>query len=257
MPIWMVHVGFVILVAGLPSLIRPWRRSGLRTRRAALRVTGVGVLLLVAGLNWPVGSHTVDDPVLQLDRSMPTYHFNEVHGRTIAAPDTAVVAAFADLRPPEIKLLRTLMSLRNLPMRLLGKPEPDFGGEVPMLRQMGVVELPSDDPAERVFGMAMSMATMVDIPIATPAEFAAFDRPSCVRVAFNIRATDRGDGRVEAVTETRIQATDAAAARKFARYWRVIQPGSAVIRLSMLAAVAERVEGLPTALQAPAGRHLQ
>jgi hypothetical protein len=42
------------------------------------------------------------------------------------------------------------------------------------------------------------------------------------------------------VTETRIQATDAAAHRAFGRYWLVVRPGSGLIRRSFLRAVRRR-----------------
>jgi hypothetical protein len=41
-------------------------------------------------------------------------------------------------------------------------------------------------------------------------------------------------------TETRVFATDPAGRRRFARYWRVIYPGSAIIRRMWLRAIARR-----------------
>jgi len=43
-------------------------------------------------------------------------------------------------------------------------------------------------------------------------------------------------------TETRVYATDPASVRKFARYWRVIYPGSALIRRMWLGAIKRRAE---------------
>ncbi len=42
--------------------------------------------------------------------------------------------------------------------------------------------------------------------------------------------------------ETRVYATDASARRRFARYWRVIYPGSALIRRRWLRAMKRRAE---------------
>jgi hypothetical protein len=44
-------------------------------------------------------------------------------------------------------------------------------------------------------------------------------------------------------TETRIHASDAAARRRFAAYWRVIYPGSALIRRMWLRAIRRRATG--------------
>ncbi|MBV8202739.1 MAG: hypothetical protein JOZ15_19150, partial [Acidobacteria bacterium] len=43
-------------------------------------------------------------------------------------------------------------------------------------------------------------------------------------------------------TETRVNATDAATRRRFAAYWRVIYPGSSLIRSMWLRAIRRRAE---------------
>jgi hypothetical protein len=49
-----------------------------------------------------------------------------------------------------------------------------------------------------------------------------------------------GGARIE--TETRIAATDAGARRRFACYWRLVGPGSTLIRRDMLRASRRRAE---------------
>jgi hypothetical protein len=60
-----------------------------------------------------------------------------------------------------------------------------------------------------------------------------------------VRADNTG---VILTTETRILASDPATRRKFARYWRVIFPGSALIRRMWLRAIKRRAEGLAVQL---------
>ena len=62
----------------------------------------------------------------------------------------------------------------------------------------------------------------------------------------NFHIEDAGGSACLVTTETRIVATDPAARRKFGRYWRVIYPGSALIRKMWLRAVRQRAER-PTA----------
>jgi len=45
-------------------------------------------------------------------------------------------------------------------------------------------------------------------------------------------------------TETRIYATDASSRRAFARYWRVIYPGSSLIRRMWLRAIKKTAEAV-------------
>jgi hypothetical protein len=51
-----------------------------------------------------------------------------------------------------------------------------------------------------------------------------------------------GDGVSTVTTETRVIGTDETAARGFAAYWRLIYPGSALIRRMWLRAIKERAE---------------
>lgn len=54
---------------------------------------------------------------------------------------------------------------------------------------------------------------------------------------------DDGLGTCIVTTQTRVRATDPFAKRKFAAYWRVIYPGSAVIRRVWLRAIKKRTAG--------------
>ena len=58
----------------------------------------------------------------------------------------------------------------------------------------------------------------------------------------NFRITPHPQGGSLVSTETRVFTSEAATRRRFARYWRLIYPGSALIRRSWLAAIARRAE---------------
>ncbi len=73
---------------------------------------------------------------------------------------------------------------------------------------------------------------------ATPERIA----PGYAKAAMNFRIEPRPDGSCRLTTETRIFATDAASSRRFARYWRFILPGSSLLRVTWLRAIAERAE---------------
>jgi hypothetical protein len=62
--------------------------------------------------------------------------------------------------------------------------------------------------------------------------------------AINFRIQDEIGGFSLLTTETRACATDVSARRKFAAYWRVIYPGSALIRVMWLRAIRHRAEML-------------
>jgi hypothetical protein len=91
----------------------------------------------------------------------------------------------------------------------------------------------------------------LDIPfrhVASAEEFAAFDEPGFVRVAWAVRVLPLGarDSRIE--FELRVDATDDESWLKFKRYFRLIGPGSHFIRRTLLAAL-ERELGTPNELE--------
>jgi hypothetical protein len=53
-------------------------------------------------------------------------------------------------------------------------------------------------------------------------------------------STEGGDTRL--VTQTRIEGTDAGARIRFGAYWRLIYPGSALLRRTWLLAIKRRAE---------------
>jgi hypothetical protein len=73
------------------------------------------------------------------------------------------------------------------------------------------------------------------------AEFAGFAEPGWAKAAFNFQI-ERVGARTLLSTETRIATTDERARRSFARYWRLIHPGSALIRIAWLRAIRRRAE---------------
>jgi DNA-binding transcriptional regulator LsrR (DeoR family) len=74
-------------------------------------------------------------------------------------------------------------------------------------------------------------------------DFAAFDQAGYAKMAANFRLVPLAGGRaIQLSTETRVVCTDAASARRFARYWWLIRPASGAIRRSWLAAIKRRAE---------------
>jgi hypothetical protein len=60
--------------------------------------------------------------------------------------------------------------------------------------------------------------------------------------AMNFLVTPDGRGGSHVSTETRVRAADRAVARNFAIYWRLIHPGSDIIRRMWLRAIKTRAE---------------
>jgi hypothetical protein len=76
-----------------------------------------------------------------------------------------------------------------------------------------------------------------------PDEFAAWDEPGTVRVAFWHGARPLGDGRAELVSEARVQPVDRHARLRLRAVWAVLGPFERLIAAEPLALAARRAEG--------------
>jgi hypothetical protein len=112
------------------------------------------------------------------------------------------------------------------------------------------VLLADDAPREIVIG------AIVDAPrgVATPVRDAAILRsppPDYSVATMNFRLVPDGTG-TRVSTETRVFSNGRETTRRFARYWRVIYPGSAVIRRMWLRAIENGVAAESSRTSAPA-----
>ena len=188
-----------------------------------------------------------------LDRALPEFEFSEEHEQHIAAEPPVVWRAFGDVKPLEVRLLTPLMTFRSLPSLLtLQSPLP---GRLPdtlleAFLDSGFVQLgerPGREFAAGAVGRFWRPVGNRPLRIASAAEFVDFHEPGYAKgaVSFTFQPEDGG---TLVRTETRVAGTDPGAVRAFGRYWRLIQPGSALIRVSWLNAIRRR------ALRAPARR---
>ncbi len=188
--------------------------------------------------------HFAGRPTL-LDELMPEAEHHEVHDVWLDAAPEAAYRALAEVTGREIRLLGPLMALRQLPAFVTGRVSRN-DDKTPIfetLERAGFARLAEEPRREIVFGVAGRFWKLIrNAPLDRVRDresFTAFREPGYAKAAlsFLVRAEGRGS---RLVTETRIQATDPSAGRSFRRYWRLVRPGSGLIRRSWLAAVRRR-----------------
>ena len=184
-----------------------------------------------------------------LDRLVPSFQAAERHATTIAASADQVWAALTQVTVGELGRFRLLMGLRVLLGRLLGRPRARFDAEEPLLGwavRFGFTVLGEDAGRELVvgaIGQPWRLGGGRGMAVAGGEDFAAFDQAGYAKMAANFRLVPLAGGRaIQLSTETRLVCTDAASARRFARYWWLIRPASGAIRRSWLAAIKRRAE---------------
>jgi hypothetical protein len=244
---FLLYLAFFITLVGLLSLIRPIRFLYIRNRRGAAMVLAGGLLLVVVALFLPTGVEKVSARGTELDDWMPRWQIGEQHTIHVAARPEAVFAAIHAVRADEILLFRTLIAIRRCgdtgPESIMNPPE-----ERPLLdvaTQTTFALLAEAPPREIVIGtvVAAPQGTRTRSSGLTPELFRRKLPPGVALATMNflVLPDDRGGSSIS--TETRIYANNTSALRRFAIYWRVIHPGSDIIRRMWLRAIKKRAEG--------------
>lgn len=180
----------------------------------------------------------------RLDEMVPRFHFSEHHETIVEAPIGVVYDAVRAVTAREIRFFRLLTWIRS--PRLHREVERSIlhpPADMPILEVATSTTfrlLAEEAPREIVIG------TLVISPgqpaIASSADWARFALPGYAKAAMSFELEALGEGRTRLRTETRVYATDAAARRRFTPYWRLIYPGSSLLRTAWLAAIRERAE---------------
>jgi hypothetical protein len=236
-----VYTGLVLTVAGLAVTVKPVRRLGIRTRARAMGLAGAGALLAGTGFMLPVTESRVARATTRLDEFAPVWQFDELHTISIDAPPARVFDAVKQVRADEIRLFAALTWIRRG-----GQPLPesilDAGSTEPLIdvaTRSGFVRLAEDAPRELVIGTVVMAPPGARGPL-TPEVFQQALPPGFALAAMNFIVTADGPNRSLVSTETRVFANSPWAIRRFAAYWRLIYPGSALIRRMWLRAIARR-----------------
>jgi hypothetical protein len=183
-----------------------------------------------------------------LDEFLPAYDVNEVHSTRVAASPGEAFAAARAVTGREVPLAGTLMALRRLPAAIRGRADESGHRmlDVPILDQLtrGGFVLLADRPDEVIVGVVGRFWTADGgIRRVAAAEFDGFEEPGCAKAVMSFHVRELPGGSL-LTTETRIAGTDDEARRKFRRYWRIVMPGSALIRRAWLRAIRRRAERL-------------
>lgn len=211
-----LYAGGAATLAGAAMLLRR------RTRRNGAMLLAGGVAVAAVALLWPASEERVATKITHLDEAMPRWQFNEVHDIHVDADAQRVYDAIRAVRADEIAFFRALTWIRRG-----GRSQPEnilnAGKSKPILdvaTRTSFRWLADDPPRELVVGTRIGPG---------------------VDAAMNFLIAPDGRG-CRVTTETRVCATDAKNKRLFAGYWRVIHPGSDIIRRMWLRAVKRRAE---------------
>ena len=236
-----VYTGLVLATAGIILSIKPIERLHVASRSQGLMILGIAAVLVGVGVNLPAPESRVAKVETRLDELVPVWQFGERHTIRIAAPPPRVFDAIRSVRGNEIALFNTLTWIRRggrkIPESIL-----NAGDSAPLLdvaTRNGFIYLADDAPSEIVIGTVV-VAPRGGHGELTPQTFKTPLAPGFAIAAMNFLVAPAGPDGSLVSTETRVFANSAGAKKRFARYWRLIYPGSALIRRMWLRAVARR-----------------
>lgn len=243
-----------LTLAGIVSVVRPLRALGFRSRWVALAAAVVGFVAASTVLSWPVKDTRVTEPTAAIDEFAPVYQFAEHHAIPVQASARQVFEALLTVSADEIPLYRTLVWIRrggHSDSESILNP-PDGVPLVTVATRTSFVPLALQPGAEFVMGTVVIAPPGVRLALGSdPESFKALTQPGFAKATIGFRIEPGRDGWTTLRTETRVHATDYVSRATFARYWRVIAPGSALIRLMWLRAVKVRAESLASAPPPP------
>ncbi len=237
-----VYSSLLMLLAGVGLAFKPMPRLRVRTRRQAVSIAAGAAAIAAYALLAPSFESRAATATSRLDEFAPVWQFREFHARRIPAPADRVFAAISRVRADDILFFQTLTWIRRG-----GRPLPpgilNPGADEPLLDvalRGGFVLLASDPPRERVIGAIVARPPGPRVPLTSDMFLKPFP-PGVTVAAMNFRVTPDGPNASIVSTETRVYANDPSSRRTFAAYWRLIYPGSAVIRRMWLRAIDRRV----------------
>jgi hypothetical protein len=175
---------------------------------------------------------------------MPRFDTRSQHAIEVHAPAQAVFTAVEAVTLKEVQFLRELEFMRALPgLAATGRLEvPTLDAPLVLSFTRGAVLLGARPPEEILagaIGRFWRLAGNEPVVFGSPAEFLTFTEPGFAKAVVGFRLDQRGT-QILLTTETRFVATDQATQRLMSRYWRIIRPGSNLIRTEWLRAIRRR-----------------
>lgn len=239
----LVYSGIVLALCGLANVVIPFRFLGIHKRLVGALIVAGGVALILSALLWPAPIIRVVQPRTLLDGIMPEYQFSERHSARVHAQPEQVMRAVYQSTFGDMKSLATLLKIRGAALRIHDSGE--FLKDKQILDAFsasGYVVGGSEH--EIVTCGGVNVRAKRSLEVRTLQECADYREQGAVKMAYDFYVDDAGSGWTTITTETRVLATDGLTSRGMARYWRLIVPGSGLLRLQWLEGIKRRSESM-------------
>jgi len=241
----LAYAGIVLALCGLANLVLPFRFLGVRKRVVGALLLAGGVVLVLVGLFWPDRMIRVAQHQSRLDDIMPEYSGSERHSAHIHARPAQVMQGVRQSTFGDMKSLVTLLRVRAAVLRIPYHDTGDLQDKrmVDSFRASGY--LLDESEHEIVMFRVGNLRAARPPEVRTLQEFRDYREPGAVKMAFDFNVEDAGGGWSTLTTETRVVGLDNLSSGPGTRYWRLILPGSGLLRREWLDGIKTRAESIP------------
>ena len=234
----------ILAAAGVFGIVWPVRWLFRKSRKRALVMLALGVAGIFTSRAVTPGQQS-SATNHGIDQYAPSFQFRELHDTIVKAPPDRVFAAIKAVSASEIALFNAFTWIRRGgaegPESLLNPPATK-----PILdvaTSTGFMLLLEQPPQEVVIGAVLVAPPGTTRPDKfTPDDYKRITAPGFAMATMNFRVEPAADQASRLSTETRVFATDRETVGLFTPYWRMIFPGSAILRITWLRAIKTRAE---------------
>lgn len=243
-------IGVILAFVGIVSLVYPLEFLFIINRGIAVSVLFGGILISAISLLSPVKKHSSPTSYQKIDKLMPDYAFNEIHKVEVKASSEKAKQVLQTTGVNDIPAAHLLMKIRGIAdddVDMSDRAANNIAGP-------DTISTPDFNffvvsPDEWITVMILKSVIITNNSrqpeppeIKSLEQFMAFNEPGYIKVTVNFRFIPDGMGNTLLTTETRNSGITPKDNRIFGYYWRIIYPGSAIIRRVWLDTIKKRAE---------------
>jgi hypothetical protein len=241
----LAYAGIVAAVFGLANLAVPFRFLGICKRVVGALTLAGGVVLTLAALFWPTPMIRAAQHKSILDDIMPEYQFSEKHWVRIHTQPGQAMKAVRESTWGDLKALVTLLKIRGAVLRTPYQETGAFATDKRIF-DVSAASGPVLGGSDHEIAMAWGADVQAKrpLPVRTLQEFADYRQPGAIKICMDFNVEDASGGWSTVTGETRVLALNESP-RGLAIYWRLMVPGSGLLRRQWLESIKRRAETEP------------
>lgn len=237
-PSYFFWIGVIFIITGVISLFYPLAFLFTLNRFIAILVVIGGIIISVISLLYPVKIRHSQTNNQKIDNLLPDFAFNELHEVSINASSEKVKQILQVTGVKDIPIARLLMKIRGIAdedVDLSDRASNNLiGSDTISTPDFNFFVVAPDEWITVMILKSVIITNNVNQPappeISTLEQFTSFNTPGYIKVAINFRFISINENETILTTETRNNGITHKDNRIFGYYWRIIYPGSAIIR---------------------------